>query len=509
MNNKREVVTLGKRLLSLFLALIMVVTMFQMQGMEQVFAAESENEGATTAYAASPTIRLYLDKPSTWNTPVVNVWDAGATVDNHDAGNAAISQWGDQEKPKLAYEESSRLYYVDVQSSEWTGFQFVDAGSTEKAAPEIKTEGAAIEQIKTFTSDTSIYCLLDDNGKYQWYKDASKNETLIPESVPTECDLTINYKSTLGDDVAAYVYKETNKPSGEWPGKTMTAAEGHEGWYTMHLTLDNSTDYNLILNDDGHGNQLDVVTLSTKGKAEAEYWFDGSLSETKPADWKYVTTIHYLASGMGSTIYNHMWGADDSATGAGVGKEWPGGQISENADHSGWYDVVYTQNVKQNFSCIFNNNSGAQTDNIDVSVTSTSTELWVTGTKGDTAVYKTAPDSWEAPVPDHTFTIYYYNEELSTDTDMGKADLWMWNAGLNGSYVFDGTYYDAENNVTWFKQTITVAGSNVGKTVGLKARYDNTTGGNGWDGGSDTANRSFTISGGENEVLYYVFMRNR
>lgn len=477
------------RIFSMVLALAMIVTMVPAIG------------GATTAYAASPTIRLYLDKPSTWSNPVVNVWAPGATVDNHDAGNAAISQWGDQEKPKLAYEESSGLYYVDVQSSEWTGFQFVDAGSTEKAAPEIKTEGAAIEQIKTFTSDTSIYCLLDGNGNYQWYKDASKKETLIPESVPTECDLTINYKSTLGDDVAAYIYHETNKPAGVWPGKTMTAAEGHEDWYTMHLTLDNSTDYNLILNDDGHGNQLSDVTLSTKGKAEAEYWFDGSLSETKPADWKYVTTIHYLASGMGSTIYNYMWGADASATGAGVGKEWPGGQISENANHSGWYDVVYTQDVKQNFSCIFNNNNGVQTDNIDVSVTSTSTELWVTGTKGDTKVYKTAPDSWEAPVADHTFTIYYYNEDLSTDKDMGKVDLWMWNAGLNGSYVFDGTYYDAENNVTWFKQTITVAGSNVGKTVGLKARYDNTKG---WDGGSDTADRSFTISGDENEVLYYV-----
>ena len=200
-----------------------------------------------------------------------------------------------------------------------------------------------------------------------------------------------------------------------------------------------------------------------------------------------------------------MWGADVSATGAGVGKEWPGGQISENANHSGWYDVVYTQNVKHNFSCIFNNNNGTQTDNIDVSVTSTSTELWVTGTKGggDTTVYKTAPDSWEKPVPNHTFTIYYYNEDLSTK-DLGKVDLWMWNAGLNGSYVFDGTYYDADNDVTWFKQTITVAGSNVRKTVGLKARYDNTTGGNGWDGGSDTADRSFTISGDENEVLYYV-----
>lgn len=481
------------RIFSMVLALAMIVTMVPAIG------------GATTAYAASPTIRLYLDKPSTWNTPVVNVWATGATVDNHDAGNATITQWGNQEKPKLAYEDSTKLYYVDVQSSEWTGFQFVDAGSDEKAAPEIKTEGAAIEQIKTFTSDTSIYCLLDDNGKYQWYKDASKKETLIPESVPTECDLTINYKSTLGDDVAAYIYKETNKPAGEWPGKTMTATAGHEGWYTMHLTLDNSTDYSLILNDDGHGNQLKDVTLSTKGKAEAEYWFDGSLSETKPADWKYVTTIHYLASGMGSTIYNHMWGADVSATGAGVGKEWPGGQISENANHSGWYDVVYTQNVKHNFSCIFNNNNGTQTDNIDVSVTSTSTELWVTGTKGggDTTVYKTAPDSWEKPVPNHTFTIYYYNEDLSTK-DLGKVDLWMWNAGLNGSYVFDGTYYDADNDVTWFKQTITVAGSNVRKTVGLKARYDNTTGGNGWDGGSDTADRSFTISGDENEVLYYV-----
>ena len=479
------------RIFSMVLALAMIVTMVPAIG------------GATTAYAASPTIRLYLDKPSTWNTPVVNVWATGATVDNHDAGNATITQWGNQEKPKLAYEDSTKLYYVDVQSSEWTGFQFVDAGSDEKAAPEIKTEGAAIEQIKTFTSDTSIYCLLDDNGKYQWYKDASKKETLIPESVPTECDLTINYKSTLGDDVAAYIYHETNKPAGEWPGKTMTATAGHEGWYTMHLTLDNSTDYSLILNDDGHGNQLKDVTLSTKGKAEAEYWFDGSLSETKPADWKYVTTIHYLASGMGSTIYNHMWGADASATGAGVGKEWPGGQISENADHSGWYDVVYTQDVKQNFSCIFNNNNGTQTDNIDVSVTSTSTELWVTGTKagGDTTVYKTAPDSWEAPVPDHTFTIYYYNEDLSTDTDLGKVDMWMWNAGLNGSYVFDGTYYDAENDVTWFKKTITVAGSNVEKTVGLKARYDITQG---WDGGSDTADRSFTISGDENEVLYYV-----
>ena len=252
------------RIFSMVLALAMIVTMVPAIG------------GATTAYAASPTIRLYLDKPSTWSNPVVNVWAPGATVDNHDAGNANISQWGDggKEKPKLAYEESSRLYYVDVQSSEWTGFQFVDAGSTETAAPEIKTEGAAIEQIKTFTSDTSIYCLLDDNGRYQWYKDASKKETLIPESVPTECDLTINYKSTLGDDVAAYIYHETNEPAGKWPGQTMTATEGHEGWYTMHLTLDNSTDYTLILNNDGQGKELEGLEERAKLSGAAKLYIE-------------------------------------------------------------------------------------------------------------------------------------------------------------------------------------------------------------------------------------------
>lgn len=70
------------RIFSMVLALAMIVTMVPAIG------------GATTAYAASPTIRLYLDKPSTWNTPVVNVWAAGATVDNHGAGNAAISHNG-------------------------------------------------------------------------------------------------------------------------------------------------------------------------------------------------------------------------------------------------------------------------------------------------------------------------------------------------------------------------------------------------------------------------------
>lgn len=75
---------------SLILVLAMIMTMIPSIG------------GMATAYAdgASPTIRLYLDKPSTWNTPVVHVWDDKASVNNHEAGSATIKQWGGTGKTK-------------------------------------------------------------------------------------------------------------------------------------------------------------------------------------------------------------------------------------------------------------------------------------------------------------------------------------------------------------------------------------------------------------------------
>lgn len=491
------------RIFSVVLVLAMILTMIPAIGGNLVKAASTPMN-----------VTIHFMEPSNWGwkQPAVQFWDHNSIEVSNDANggkSTEIPGWGGAKgyffsKGTATNTKGDIDYYLTVKTDA-KGFQFLDFNNT------ANTKNPANDaKLTQYTGDTPIdvYYIAKDGSNFAYYLDA-EGKTPVPElpGTQTTCDLTINYKSTLGDKVAAYIYQETNEPVGKWPGKTMTAAKGHEGWYTMHLTLDNSTDYTLILNNKGQGEELKGVTLSTQGKAEAEYWFDGSLSEIKPAGWKYVTTIHYLASGMGSTIYNHMWGADASAKGPGAGRGWPGGQISENADHSGWYDAVYIQDVKHNFSCIFNNNDGkVQTDNIDVSVTSTSTELWVTGTQagGDTKVYKTAPDSWEAPVPDHTFTIYYYNEDLSTDTDMGKVDLWMWNAGLSGSYVFEDKEYDAENNVTWFKKTITVAGSNVGDTVGLKARYDKTSGDNGWEGGSDHDGISFTISGDENEVLYYV-----
>ena len=226
---------------SLILVLAMIMTMIPSIG------------GMATAYAdgAIPTIRLYLDKPSTWSTPVVNVWAAGATVDNHGAGNATITQWSNQEKPKLAYDKSSRLYYVDVQSSEWTGFQFVDAGSTDTNAPEIQVNGGeVIDEIKKFNTNTSIYYLSDGKGNYQWYKDASRTETLTkpldyvsPEVNGREVTFRVPAskfpgaeKVTVPGDMNNWKEKEadgsyvlTKNDAGMWTGK-FTMAPGVYGY---------------------------------------------------------------------------------------------------------------------------------------------------------------------------------------------------------------------------------------------------------------------------------------
>ena len=76
---------------SLILVLAMIMTMIPSIG------------GMATAYAdgAIPTIRLYLDKPSTWNTPVFNIWPDGANVNNNGAGNAPFHNGGVRKNQSL------------------------------------------------------------------------------------------------------------------------------------------------------------------------------------------------------------------------------------------------------------------------------------------------------------------------------------------------------------------------------------------------------------------------
>lgn len=121
-----------------------------------------------------PTIRMYFEKPDGWTTPVINSWGDSVKITNGDIGNATV--WGNQEKPKLACDAESGLYYVDMQCNSVSGFQFVNAEDSSEYKFEADDVTAAINAI---TTDTSIYYLRDGKGGMKWYKDADKTETLI------------------------------------------------------------------------------------------------------------------------------------------------------------------------------------------------------------------------------------------------------------------------------------------------------------------------------------------
>ena len=411
-----------RRVFSLILVLAMIMTMIPSIG------------GTATAYAdgATPTIRLYLEKPSTWNTPVVNVWAPGATVDNHGAGNAAISQWGDQEKPKLVYDEDSRLYYVDVQSSEWTGFQFVDAGSTAEKAPEIQVNGGeVIDEIKKFTTGTSIYYLSDDKGNYQWYKDSLKNETLTKP---------LDYVSpeVNGRQVTFRV------PDSKVPGATtVTVPGGMNGW-NVKATGENA----FALTKGADGMWTGTFTVAP-GVYEYKFDVDESWSNLNMAD-----PANTPSSGDNSKLV--VPGLEDKVIDAvkkNEATELPA-TLKCYAEDGTVTDAPVTYSLK------------AEDKNVSLS----GNTITVNGAYDGTTLVLDAKtsDGKQSTVTlnlvdkTYTYTIYYYDfNEAHMSTS--ATDLWVWEKG--GAGPKEGTAFtDTEvldDGNTWLKTVVTLSYTNV------------------------------------------------
>lgn len=405
---------------SLILVLAMIMTMIPSIG------------GMATAYAdgAIPTIRLYLDKPSTWNTPVFNIWPDGANVNNNGAGNATISQWGGKEKPKLAYEENTRLYYVDVQSSKWEGFQFVDAGSTEKVAPEIKVNGGeVIDEIKKFNTDTSIYYLSDDKGNYQWYKDAARTETLTkpldyvsPEVNGRKVTFRVPdskfpgaEKVTVPGSMNEWKEKEkdgsyvlTKNDAGMWTG-TFTMAPGVYG-------------YKFVANESWNSSMTDPANSATT---------DGNSKLVVPGlEDKVIDAVKKNeATKLPATL--KCYAKDGTVTDAPV--DYSLKEENKNVSLSGNTITVKGAYAEKTLALDAKTADGKQ---------STVTLNLVDKT--------------------YTYTIYYYDfNEAHMSTS--AADLWLWETGAAGPK--EGTAFTSTERLddgnTWLKTVVTLSYTNV------------------------------------------------
>ena len=364
-------------------------------------------------------------------------------------------------------------YYLTVKT-DTTGFQFLDfqnTGNTQKPANNAK--------LTQYTGDTptDVYYITKDGGKsFEYYLDA-EGKNLVPDLPETETTfLLVGDLPGTGWDPSAtpnFVKSETNENEYSISIKNVPAKT-----YAYKILEDaalNGWNKAWAQGADGKNVQLEV-------KAPADITM--KLDKTD-ADKKTDVTISYIKA---------------------LDVETPA-QVEKGVDVALPATGTYYAGDEQ----------GSKTEGVDVTYTAVSKGITVSGTtlkvpasytETDVTIrasYNGTTKDITIPVVDKlfTFTIYYYNEDLSTETDMGKVDLWMWDAVPvpNAAYVFKDKEYDETNGVTWFKQQITVDAGKIGKEVGLKARYNNTKG---WEGGSDTADRHFTINGNENEALYYV-----
>lgn len=460
-----------RQVFSLILVLAMIMTMIPSIGGNLVKAASTPMN-----------VTIHFMKPSNWNwtEPAVQFWGYNSIEVSNDANGGEskeIPGWGVSayffREGTATNTNGDKDYYLTVKS-DTTGFQFLDYKNTSNYK-----NPANDAKLTQYTGDTptDVYYITKDGGKsFEYYLDA-EGKKQVPDLPETETTfLLVGELPGTGWDPSAtpnFVKSETNENEYSISIKNVPAKA-----YAYKILEDaalNGWNKAWAQGADGGNVQLEV-------KAPADITMKLDKTDT---DKKTDVTISYIKA---------------------LDVETPA-QVEKGVDIALPTTGTYYAGDEQ----------GSKTEGVDVTYTAVSEGITVSGTtlKVPTSyegtdvtirvAYNGVTKDITIPVVDKlfTFTIYYYNEDLSTETDMGKVDLWMWGAVPvpNAAYVFKDKEYDETNGVTWFKQQITVDASKIGKEIGLKARYNNTKG---WDGGSDTADRFFTISGDENEVLYYV-----
>lgn len=450
MNHKGEVVTLGKRLLSLFLALIMVVTMFQMQGMEQVFAAESENEG----------VKLYFELPAeTLATDwCVHVW-SNATVTKGDTDHSfKPSSWtGEDTYPTLLTDSENNKWGYVVISGTIAGLQFVNKDGTKeyncwnaeiakknhKAAYFVPSDGkwytAADKATEIKAAEIrNIFILAGESGLAgsQW-KETDTNNELKPNTVDAN-KYSITYRNVAAGTYSYKILQDPenkgwNKPWGDNNNRSVTVTAPADVTFTIDLTDDTK--------------KVDVKFTYLK-KLVVD---NGQITAGKPQ--KLATSANY---------YN---GTDATAQPVTVSYRLKAAQEGVSLEK----------------------------DTITVAKDSGLTEVTVVAVYGQFEQEMTIP----VVAKQYKVTINMYSPDL--EMKPGVSDIYIFENGGSANKVvaLDKMVEDEANNITWVQGTTELSFNK----LGIIARYVAGS----WEHGKDPVNRYYTINENDSKItLWYV-----
>lgn len=454
MDNKREVVTLGKRLLSLFLALIMVVTMFQMQGMEQVFAAENES------------VKLYFELPEGTSATdwCVNVWSNATVTEGDTANRFRPKTWGEKGDtyPALLKDEAKSGWGYVVISGAIAGLQFVNKDGTKEyncwnaeIAKKNHKEAYFVPSEKTWYTAAdkqteikeakirNIFILAGDSGLAGSNWVATDNKNTLQQNTEDQSKYSITYQNVAA---GTYSYKILQDPenkawkmpwgsgTGEGGNRSVTVAAPADVTFTIDLT-DNTKDVK--------------VTYQYLQKLVAD---NGQITAGKPKEL--VTSAKY---------YN--------------GKDVKAEQVT----------VSYQLKDKPEGVTLADNT-------ITVVKGSKLTEVTVV------AKYNGFEQEMTIPVvaKQYKVTINMFSPDL--EMKPGVSDVYIYEKdgteGKTAVVKLDQKVEDEINNITWVQGTTELSFNK----LGIIARYVAGS----WDGGKDT-DKLYTIDEKDSEItLWYV-----
>lgn len=449
---KEKRVAFGKKLLSLFLAMAMVITMFQLPG-------------TATAYAAETAVKLYFELPdgtdaSDW---CVNVW-SNATVTEGDTDNAfRPSTWGDGSgfPTLLADEEQAGWGYVIISGS-IEGLQFVDKNGKEFKCWNAEIANKGYEEAYFSTSDEKWYTAADKATEIKAAEvrnifilagasglagsDWNQNDTnnALKQDANDSNKFSITYKNVAA---GTYEYKILQDPENCGWDKPWGYGTGGGGNRSVTVEAPADVTFTIDLTDTTAAKNVDVKQ---------------SFVQTIVAENGNITAGKETALQTAAKYYD--------------GKNAQAKDVTVSYKLKGEPEGVTLENNK-----------------ITVSESAGLTEVTVI------AVYDGFEQEMTIPVvaKQYKVTINMYSPDL--DMEPGVSDIYIFeNGGSRNTVVnMDKTVTDEENGVTWVQGTTTLPFS----SLGIIARDQAGT----WDGGKD-GNQYYVIDENTSEItLWYVY----
>lgn len=388
------------RMISLFLCIVMVISMVPVQA----FATEDVTEPTETV--TEPTEETTVPtEPVTEPTEETIAPTEAAT--EHAQGETAPTEETIAKEPEVIPVESVIISQAD-------GITELAVGETLQLTATVLPENATDKTVTWSSSDESV-ATVDANGFITALSEGSVSvyavcneaqgsyalDVIRPEvtaPVETETDETDTEVSELKYSILIHYYnaESTSASMGykisddEWQYIPLAENTSHPGWYDVNVM--DSDGIALCYFTVGDIQTEEFVVDGSNGTVEFWYLNDELVTEV-PLLWSEPPTVeeskeitvHFYNLEEWTVVNAYIQNSAESDN------EYPGVTLEQSAEHKNWYDVSIVDNDGV-FTCTFNDGIN-QTDALSIEYTDENTEFWYLN---DTITEK-APELWTSP----------------------------------------------------------------------------------------------------------------